>query len=678
MEKVITTCPYCGSGCSYFLCVEDGKVIGVAPNRVHPISKGRLCVKGWNAHEFVHHPGRLTKPLIRKGGNLVEASWDEALDMVANRLKGIKEKSGSDSIGVLSSAKCTNEENFVMMKFARAVIGTNNVDHCARLCHASTVAGLARAFGSGAMTNSIDELEHADVILVTGSNTIEQHPLIAVRILKAVRDHGAKLILVDPRSIQLSKFAVIHAKHKPGTDVAWINGVMNVIINEGLADEEFIKTRTEGFEEMKKLVMDYTPEKVEEITTIPADTIREIARTYARASAASIVYSMGITQHTTGTDNVLSCANLAMITGNVGKPSTGVNPLRGQNNVQGACDLGALPVVYSGYQSVADENVRKKFSEAWGAEMPSAPGLTVVEMVNAAADGKLKGLYIMGENPMLSDPDLSHVKEGLEKLEFLVVQDIFLTETAELADVVLPAESYAEKTGTFTNTERRVQLVNKAVEAPGEARPDWDIVSDVARRMGYDMKYNSAEDIMTEINKLTPSYTGITYQRIRENWGLAWPCPTLDHPGTPYLHKDKFTRGLGSFHAVPFKPPAEETDDEYPFILSTGRMLEHFHTGTMTRRSDTLDREVPKGFIEMNPKDADAIGVRNNWPVRVTTRRGSVVTTARVTDGIPEKMLFMPFHFREAAANMLTNPALDPIAKIPEFKVCAATVEGVQ
>lgn len=510
-ENILTICPYCGAGCNFYLQVLDDEIIGVLPHRLHTVSQGKLCIKGWNAHEFVYNKDRLVKPLIKQeDGTFKEISWDEALDIIVKKFKEYIKENGSDSIGVLSSAKCTNEENYLMMKFARAVLCTNNVDHCARLCHASTVVGLGASFGSGAMTNSIGELENSDCILVTGSNTTEQHPLVARYIMRA-KAKGAKLIVVDPRAIPITKFADFHLRQRPGTDVAWINGFMNVIINEGLADETFIEERTEGYDEMAKTVRKYTPGFVETITGISNEKLIEAARTYAKADRASIVYSMGITQHTTGVDNVRSCANLAMLTGNVGKPSTGVNPLRGQNNVQGACDLGALPNVFSGYQSVTDEKIRMKFENAWKTKLPSKPGLTVVEMINEAYNGKIKMMYIMGENPMLSDPDINHVKEGLNNLEFLVVQDMFLTETAELADIVLPAASYAEKDGTFTATDRRVQIVRKAIEPIGESRPDWQIICNLAKKMeSEEFEYSSPAEIMDEIASLTPIYGGMT------------------------------------------------------------------------------------------------------------------------------------------------------------------------
>ncbi len=668
-ERYRTTCIYCGVGCQIEVWVKDDKILKVegaddVPNR------GSLCVKGRFGLDGVLKPDRLKHPLIKENGVFREASWEEALDLVAQKLLEIKNEHGADAICGLSSAKCTNEENYVFQKFMRAAVGTNNVDHCARLCHASTVAGLMMSFGSGAMTNSIDELEYADVILVTGSNTTEAHPVISTFIKRAVIKNGAKLIVVDPRRIDLTRFATLHLQPRNGTDVAWLNGMMNVILSEGLEDKRFIQERTEGFEEFKAVVEEYTPERVEKITGIKKELIVEAARLFAKAKNASIVYAMGITQHTTGTDNVLSIANLAMLTGKVGKLYSGVNPLRGQNNVQGAGDVGALPNVFPGYQRVDDESVRKKFEEAWGVELSGKPGLTVVEMINAILDGKVKALFVMGENPALSDPNLKHVREALESVDFLVVQDIYLSETAEYADVVLPACSFLEKEGTFTNTERRILKVNKIFEPLGESRPDWQIICDISTRMGYKMKYGSPSEIMDEIASVTPIYAGFSYDRVDEK--LQWPIWSKEHEGTKFLHKDSFTRGKGRFMPVDYIDPAELPDDEYPLILSTGRILYHYHTGTISRRSDYLTEYINEPFVEIHPDDASVCGVKTNDLVRVTTRRGSIVLKALVCDVVLKGTVFIPFHFKEAAANLLTNDALDPVAKIPEFKVASA------
>jgi len=699
MAKVLTTCIYCGCGCGLYLQSENGVVCGSYPSGNHPVSQGALCVKGWNAYEFINKPDRLKAPLIKKlkptrknfrsykrrsfpkrvNGDFKEVSWDKAFDLVAKKLLEIKEKYGPDSIGFLGSAKATNEENFLMMKLARAVFNTNNVDHCARLCHASTVTGLAATFGSGAMTNSINEFEDAELFLVTGSDTTEQHPLIGSRIINGVNDRGAKLIVVDPRKIELAKYATIHMRQDHGTDVAWINGMMNVIIREGLYAEKYIEERTENFEQLKKIVKEYTPDFVEKITKIPKDLLIQAARLYAKSKKVMIVYAMGITQHTTGVDNVKSLANLAMLTGHVGFASTGVNPLRGQNNVQGACDVGGLPDVFSGYQKVKDGAIRDKFERIWGVEnLPANPGLTVTEIFQKAEEGKLKGLYIMGENPVISDPDSNHVRKALENLEFFVIQEMFLSDTAEYADIVLPAASFAEKDGTYTNTERRIQRIRKLIEPVGEAKSDWEIVCEVARRCGYKgMDYSHPSQIMDEIAKLTPIYGGISYDRL-DPFGLHWPCPSKDHPGTVYLHKDKFTKGKGTFMPCSYIPPDELPDEEYNFALSTGRIYWHWHTGTMTRRTSILDREVPVAYVEIHPGDAQRLNLKDNERVRVSSRRGQIQIPIRITEKVKEGSVFIPFHFREAAANVLTNPAVDPVAKIPEYKICAVKIEKLE
>ena len=678
MEKISTTCPWCGCGCGLYLHVENNLITGVSPSRNHPVNHGTLCVKGWNCHEFVQHPDRLTTPLIKEGKTTWRrATWDEALGKTASRLTEIKQKYGPDAIGVLGSAKCTNEENFVLMKFARAAVGTNNVDHCARLCHSSTVGGLAAAFGSGAMTNSIDEIRDARVIMVIGSNTTEQHPMIGMHMLEA-KDRGATIIVADPRRTQIAKFSHLHLRHKSGTDVALLNAMMNVIITEGLVDVSFIRQRTENFDDFEKRVLTYTPEVAERITSVPADDIRKAARLYASEKRSMLFYSMGITQHITGVDNVRSCANIVMLTAHIGQPMTGLNPLRGQNNVQGACDVGALPDVFSGYQKVADPVARKKFELAWSRPLPDTRGLTLTEMVDAIHEGKIKALYIMGENPVISDPDSTHVRVAFAKLEFLAIQDIFLSDTAEYAHVVLPAATFAEKDGTYTNTERRVQKIRIAVQPAGESRPDYEIICSLSRLMGYPMDYRAAHEIMEEIAILTPSYGGILHHRLDANFGLQWPCLGMDHPGTPYLHRKKFTRGMGAFIPVEFIPPSEPTDSSYPFILTTGRSYFHYHTGTMCRRTITLEREEPECMVEINPADAARLEVRQNDPVCVSSRRGSIEVKARVTETVPEGIVFIPFHFREAAANLLTINAVDPNAKIPEFKVCAVALEPVR
>ena len=677
MRRVLTTCPYCGTGCAFYLMVDDsGKIIGVVPSTENVVNKGQLCIKGWNSFQFVQHPDRLTHPLIKRNGRFERISWEEAIRTIVGKLRDAQAAHGNDAIAFFSSAKTTNEENYLMMKLARAVFKTNNIDHCARLCHASTVTGLAGAFGSGAMTNSISCVEEADVIFVIGSNTTEQHPLIGSRVIKAKRN-GAKLIVADNRIIRLARMADVHIRHKNGTDVYLLNAMMQVIIGEGLVNRAFVEARTEGFEELKKTVLDemYSPEQASVVTGVPAGQIREAARMFATAPKAMIVYSMGITQHSHGVDNVRSCAHLAMLTGHIGVTGAGVNPLRGQNNVQGACDMGAIPDVYTGYQKVTDPDIRKRFETAWHVDrLPDKTGETVTTAIDGAHEGRIKAIYIVGENPMISDPDTRHVREALENLDFLAVQDIFMTPTAELADIVLPGVTYAEKDGTFTSTERRVQRVRKAIEPLGEARPDWRILCEVAREAGYPhMDYRDPREVMEEINAVTPSYHGITYDRI-EKLGLQWPCPGPDHPGLPILHKDRFAKGQGTFVSTEYRPSMELPDADYPFVLTTGRVFTQYHTGTMTRRTQLLEREEPEAFVEIHPKSAKDLGIRNDEPVFVYTRRGEVQAKARVTDVVPPGVLFMPFHFQEGSANVLTNNVLDPLAKIPEFKVCAANV----
>ncbi|HCT85500.1 MAG TPA: formate dehydrogenase subunit alpha [Candidatus Margulisbacteria bacterium] len=677
-KKVRTTCPYCGVGCQLILHVnEKTNTIVKITGEEDAVNNGMLCVKGRFGFDFVNSNERLTTPLIRdkKGGELKETTWEEAISFISKKLTEIKTKHGPDAIAGLASAKVSNEENYIFQKFVRSVIGTNNVDHCARLCHASTVAGLAQSFGSGAMTNDIAGIKEADVALLIGSNTSEAHPVIGSVLKQAVKHGKTKLIIIDPKDIPMSKHAAINVRQRCGTDVAVLNGIMNIIINNSWYDKNFVETRCENFEAFKEEVAKYPANLVAEISGIPADKLEAIAKLFGKAKNAAIFYSMGITQHTTGVDNVCSVANLQMLCGNIGRPGVGVNALRGQNNVQGACDMGALPNVYPGYQAVTDENARLKFQTAWNTTLTDKIGLTVTEMLTAADEGILKAIYIMGENPMLSDPDSHHTEHSLKGLELLVVQDIFMTETAQLADVVLPTASYAEKDGTFANTERRVQRIRKAIKSPGLAKEDWQIVQDIANSMGAGWSYTTAQDISKEINKLTPQYAGISWERL-EGMGLTWPCPNSEHPGTPILHTEKFTRGLGMFKAIPYIPPAELPDQNYPLVLTTGRVLEQFHTGTMTRKTDGLN-QLAGPMVMISIADAQELGIADKETIKITSRRGEIQAPAFVTDGINKGTIFMPFHYKEAAANVLTNTAVDPIAKIPEFKVCAVKVSKI-
>jgi formate dehydrogenase alpha subunit len=670
-----TICEYCGVGCQIEVYTRDNRIVKVR-GIDGPSNRGRLCIKGRFGHQYVSHAERLTSPLIKKNGEFVEVTWEEALAHVAETLLRIKDTHGPSAVGGLSSARCTNEENYVFQKFMRAVLQTNNVDHCARLCHASTVVGLTQAFGSGAMTNSITELADSDCILVTGSNTTETHPVIATFIKNAVRQ-GSSLIVADPRKIDLAQSAHLHLQHINGTDVALFNGIMHYIWSERVMDDEFIDERTEGFEDFIRVIQSYTPERVEAITGVPRDRLQKAAHLFATAQKSSIVFAMGITQHTTGTDNVLTLANLALLTGNVGYPSTGVNPLRGQGNVQGACDVGALPTVFPGYQAVTDEDVRSRFEEKWDVPLSGEVGLTVVEMINKAAQGEVKALYIMGENPMVSDPNLNQVRTALNSLEFLVVQDIFLTETAQLADVVLPSQASLEKEGTLTNTERRIQPITKVLEPPAGTKSDWEILGLLAEKMGYRLlTYGSAWDILREINEVTPIYRGITPERVHSL--LQWPCPSDDHPGTPYLHKGTFSRGKGAFTPVDYIPPAEIPDEDYPYLLSTGRILYHYHTGTMSRKSPPLNAFIREGYMEISPEDAQVLGICEGEPVKVSTRRGEITTAACLSDRVLQGSVFIPFHFSESPANALTSDALDPVAKIPELKVAACRIEKIE
>jgi formate dehydrogenase alpha subunit len=692
-QKVRSTCPYCGVGCQVDLFVKDDKIIKVdAPFNVAP-NYGRLCSKGRFGIDFVHHPSRLKKPLIRKTqGELPrhpvglegfrEASWDEALDLAAEKIAGIVTDHGGDALGTFCSAKATNEDNYVFQKFVRAVLKTNNIDHCSRLCHAASVAGLQLAIGSSAMSNSIAEMKDLDVFIVTGSNTTETHPVISTFLREAVIRNGAKMIVVDPRRIELVDFAEVWLQQKPGTDVAVFQAMANVIITEELYNDEFINARTEGFEAYAREIHDATPEWAETISGVPADLIRQSARLYANAERASIYWGMGISQSVHGTDNTLALANLALMCGHAGKPGTGLNPLRGQNNVQGCSDSGGLPNVFPGYQSVANDEIRAKFEARWGSELNSEIGLTTMEMVDAAERKLIRGYFVMGENPMMSEPDLAHARHVMQEMDFLLVQDIFFNETAEYADIILPATSFAEKTGTFTNSDRRIQLIRPAVEAPGEARDDWQIVQDLALRVEALLKHPKSAGfafadpsaIWDEMAELTPDFQGITHARIDRESGVHWPCPTPDHPGTPYLFADEFPKGRGTFHALDYTPSTELPDDEYPFLLSTGRVLYHWHGGTLTRRSK-LDDIYPEATVEINPGDAQSLGIANGDTIKVRSRRGQIEVKALLSERSQTGMVFIPFHFAEAAANELTNDVRDERAKIPDYKVAAVHLE---
>ena len=687
---VRTTCPYCGVGCQMHLKVKDDYIYAVeAPFDAAP-NHGMLCVKGRYGTDYVKHPGRVKTPLIRTNRHegrsappvWREATWDEALDLVADELTRIRNTYGGDAIASYASAKATNEDNYVFQKLIRALMGTNNIDHCARLCHAGSVTGLQLSIGSSAMSNSIAEMENLEAFIVTGSNTTETHPVISNFLKRAVRKNGAKLIVIDPRRVEMTDFATLWLRQNPGTDVAVFQAMAHTIVKEELYDPEFIAYRTEGFNEYLESLESFTPEWAESVSGVPAEAIRQAARIYAGAERAAIYWGMGISQSTHGTDNTLSLVNLALMCGHVGKAGTGLNPLRGQNNVQGCSDSGGLPNVFTAYQRVDDDDIRGRFESLWGVALSPTPGLTATEMCDACYTGEVRGMFVLGENPMMSEPNLEHARHALEQLEFLVCQDIFINETGEMADVILPATSFAEKDGTFTNTDRRIQRCHAAVAPVGNSRPDWEILSDLGRRIesrldlgissGFD--YSHPGDIWEEMRRVTPDFWGIDYARLDREGGVHWPCPSFDHPGTPFLFADDFPRGKGKFWQVQFGTNSEQPDAEYPFNLSTGRVLYHWSGSTMTGRS-RLEDVYPEAVCEVHPDDAAALGIDTGDWIKVSSRRGEITLRALVTGRSPRGTVFVPFHFAEAAANTLTLDRVDARAKIPDYKNSAVRVE---
>lgn len=675
--KVRTTCPHCGTGCQMDLLVKNNQIVGVNPAN-GPANNNLLCVKGkFGSYKFIHSGDRLTHPLIKKNGVFEKASWEEAMDLIAEKLISIKAESGPDSIAGFSCSRAPNEDNYVFQKMMRAAIGTNNVDNCARVCHSASVHGLAMTLGSGAMTNPINDITtDVDVILLVGSNPEEAHPVIGSKIRRAVMN-GAKLIVVDPRKIDLVKNATIYMPIKAGTNVAFANAMIHAILDEGLEDEEFIAQRTEGFDELREIVKDYSPEKVAEICHINANDIREAARLYASAKKAPIIYCLGVTEHSTGTEGVMSLSNLAMSVGKLGKSGCGINPLRGQNNVQGACDMGCMPYDFPGYQKVANVEVREKFEKAWGVPLSDIVGLMATQVLPAASEGRIKGLYIFGEDPIVTDPDTSHVVKALTSLDFFVVQDLFLTETAQYADVVLPGRSYGEKEGTFTNTERRVQRVRKAVTVDGDMRDDTTIFYDLMNRLGYACEEKTPSEIMDEIASVTPSFRGINFRRLDAGETLQWPCLDETSKGTYIMHVGKFSRGLGFFYPVEYKESKELPDENYPFMMVTGRMLYHYNNRSMTGRTEGINEISNASYIEINEENAGKMGIRTGDRVKVSSRRGEIETMAIVGDKVFPNEVFMTFHFPDGNVNQLTNAVFDDIARIPEFKVCAVKISPV-
>jgi formate dehydrogenase major subunit len=689
-RTVDSVCPYCGVGCQLTYEIKDDRIVAVE-GRDGPSNQNRLCVKGRFGFDYVHHTDRLTKPMIRKDGvskhdtnidpanpwtHFREATWDEALARATGGLKRIRDQHGGGALAGFGSAKGSNEEAYLFQKLVRAGFRTNNVDHCTRLCHASSVAGLLEGIGSGAVTAPFMAAENADVIVVIGANPVENHP-VAATFFKNAAERGAKLVVMDPRGQALKRHATHMLQFKPGRDVAMLNAMLHTIIEEQLYDRQYVQANTDDFEKLALNVRDYAPEKMAEICGIPAETLREVARLYARAEAAIIFWGMGVSQHIHGTDNTRCLIALALATGQIGRPGTGLHPLRGQNNVQGASDAGLIPMFFPDYKSVEDPQVRGFYEELWGTKLDPKRGLTVVEIMDAVHADTIRGMYIMGENPAMSDPDVQHAREALAKLEHLVVQDIFLTETAKYADVILPASAWPEKDGTVSNTNRQVQIGRKALPLPGAAREDWAIIVDMAKGLGLDWSYAHPRDVYAEMTKAMPSLANITWDRLVRESSVTYPCDAPDQPGHDIVFGDGFptASGRGRFVPAAIVPPAEEPDAEFPFVLTTGRQLEHWHTGSMTRRASVLDDLEPEAVAYVSSADLRRLGLKAGDAIRVTTRRGSIALKARVDGAIPTGMIFIPFAFAEAAANVLTNPQLDPFGKIPEFKFCAARLE---
>ena len=682
-QKTTTTCGYCGVGCAIEIETEMGRVVAINPSDVSDANLGNLCVKGRFGMDFIHHPERLTVPLMRRGGRdspLEPASWEEAIAFAAKRLNEVKAKHGAQALSGLTSARASNEDNFVFQKMVRCAFGTNNIDHCARLCHMASAVALKLAVGSSAPSASSPDVRLATAFIVCGSNTTVTHPVISSQVFKAKHESGAKVVVIDPRRIEMVDHADVWLRPKNGTNVAVLNGLAHIILKSGLANDEFIEARTQNLEAYVRSLEKYTPAYVEEVSGVPASRLQEAALIYGKAARGMLLWGMGITQHLTGVDGALAMANLSLLTGHVGRPGTGFIPLRGQSNVQGCSDMQGQHNNLPGYHDIKDPKDRAKFEKAWGVPMPEDPYRTVIEMEEGAVEGDIKAMYIMGENPMGSSPDIDEVEHGLKNLDFLVVQDLFLSETAALADVVFPVASFAEKDGTFTNTERRVQLLRKAVDPPGEARPDWQVVCDVSTAMGYPMSYPGTAAIMEEIASLVPSYAGIRHDRLAGS-GLQWPCLDTEHPGTRFLYAESFptASGRGIFSIVEQDDAGEDVaDDRYPLNLNSGRLLEHYHTGTMTRRSRGLDHMRPEGEVEVNPEDARRYNLENGCRGRIVTKHGSVEVKVHVTDRTPEGAIFYPFHFSEAFANRLTGSTYDKASKTPAYKRTAARIERAE
>jgi len=674
-ERVPTTCTFCGCGCQLELnTVGERTIIKVTSDGEKGSNRGSLCVNGRFGYDYVHHGDRLTNPLIRKNGSLVEADWDEALSIAAERLGSIRDQHGKGSIGGIISARHTNEECYLMQKFMRAAIGNNNVDSGSRLTHYPTVAGLMEATGYGAMTNEMDDVLNSDVILIAGADPDTDNLIFANKIRRAIRERGSKVILVDPRKTTLEKYADIWLRPRPGTDLAWINGFIRLIISEKLLDSDYVRRHTEGLDEVRKAVRTFTPDYVEKLSGIPRDDVVKAARLYAGAQRASIAYGSGMVQHINGTDHVRGLANLAMVSGNVGVEGGGLYPLVIQSNAQGACDMGALPEFLPGYQPISEEIPRGRLEEEWGVELSQENGLTMIEMVEGILQGRIKAMIMVGENPLITLPNPTRLEEAINSLEFLVVQDVFLSETAQYAHVVLPGTTFAEKDGTFTNMERRVQRVRRALRPVGEARPEWAVICQLASKMGYGMEYQDPSEVMEEASRLTPIYGGITYHRL-DGTGIQWPCPNADHPGTKTLHQDGFQRGKGKLTSVEYGEPAEGPEDQFPLTLLTGGHLYHSHIGTLTKRARGLSEVYEETCLRMNPEDARPLSLSDGDRVKVISPRGEVETRAKLDGEMATGMVYVAPGFRDIPLNGLIYPDFDPVAKIPEYKVCSARVE---
>jgi formate dehydrogenase major subunit len=692
-REVNSVCPYCGVGCQLTYHIKDDKLLYVT-GKDGPANSNRLCVKGRFGFDYVHNPQRLTQPLIRKDGapkhvddaldtrhamrHFRPATWEEALDRAAAGLKKIRDGKGARALAGFGSAKGSNEEAYLFQKLVRTGFGSNNVDHCTRLCHASSVAALLEGVGSAAVTATFNECKNSEVIIVIGANPTDNHP-VAATFFKQAAKRGAKLVVMDPRGTAMKRHAWKMLQFKNGTDVAMLNAMLNVIVTEKLYDQQYIQTYVEGFEAWKENVRDFTPEEMAPICGIDADTLREVARAYARAESAIIFWGMGVSQHTHGTDNARCLIALSLITGQVGRPGTGLHPLRGQNNVQGASDAGLIPMFFPDYKSVENPEVRAQYEAKWGVKLPPKRGKTVVEIMDAVHADEIKGMYIEGENPAMSDPDLNHAREALAHLEHLVVQDLFLTETAVYADVILPASAWPEKDGTVTNTNRQVQMGRQALPLPGDTRHDLWIIQEIANRMGCGWTYKHVSEVYTEMASMMPALDNISWERIEREHAVTYPSDGPDIPGRDVVFDKGYPRpgGFAKLVATKLTPPDEVPDAEYPFILSTGRQLEHWHTGSMTRRATVLDSLEPSAIAQLSRGTIAKLGIKAGDPVRVTTRRGTVELFSRQDDGVPDGVVFIPFAYVEAAANLLTNPKLDPFGKIPEFKFCAAKVEAV-